>query len=79
MYTKVGGDWKWTDFCTRAFGELQLAFDSSPRRREAFVPRFLVSDADESRLLQKGVIPPAALPKRKGPAPGFRRISGKQA
>lgn len=70
-YHKVG-DWTWTDFKTEAFGELQLLFDSSPIRREAFVPRFL-SDRDEIPLLQRGLIPPSAAPKRKGPAPGYRR------
>lgn len=73
IYRKVG-DWMWTDYKTVAFSELQLVFDSSPIRREAFVPRFL-SDQDEIPLLQKGVIPSSAAPRRKGPAPGYRRKS----
>mmetsp|Transcript_30743 Transcript_30743/g.35053 ORF Transcript_30743/g.35053 Transcript_30743/m.35053 type:complete len:268 (-) Transcript_30743:100-903(-) len=72
IYNKVG-QWKWADFENNtALSELEMLFNLSPIGREKFVPRFL-SDEDEQPLLQKGVIPPSAAPKRKGPAPGFRR------
>lgn len=69
------GDWNWEEYkTTTALSELELLFNSSPIGREKFVPRFL-SDEDEQQLLQKGTIPASAAPKRKGPAPGFRRKS----
>mmetsp|Transcript_27639 Transcript_27639/g.41831 ORF Transcript_27639/g.41831 Transcript_27639/m.41831 type:complete len:269 (-) Transcript_27639:1842-2648(-) len=69
------GDWHWEDYQkTTALSELELLFNSSPVGREKFVPRFL-SDEDEQQLLLKGTIPASAAPRRKGPAPGFRRKS----
>eukprot|EP00545_Synedropsis_sp_CCMP1620_P000887 CAMPEP_0119005720 /NCGR_PEP_ID=MMETSP1176-20130426/1892_1 /TAXON_ID=265551 /ORGANISM="Synedropsis recta cf, Strain CCMP1620" /LENGTH=305 /DNA_ID=CAMNT_0006957561 /DNA_START=1 /DNA_END=918 /DNA_ORIENTATION=+ len=80
VYRKVSNNWSsWTDFqqldthsnnCL--LSELEVLFlASNPVTRERFVPRHLPDD--ELPLLQKGLIPPSALPKRKGPAPGYRR------
>jgi hypothetical protein len=54
--------WKWTDFRTsQPMRELQFIWDSSPLRREVYVPRFFLSDPEETALLQSGVVPASAV------------------
>jgi hypothetical protein len=71
IYHKVGNWSSYRDFQIPALQELEVwLLACHPTTRERFVPRHV---PDELQLLQKGIIPPSALPKRKGPAPGYRR------
>jgi hypothetical protein len=54
--------WKWTDFRTfQPMRELQFIWDSSTLRREVYVPRFFLSDPEETALLQRGDVPASAV------------------
>jgi len=65
VYRRVG-----SHYSMDSLAELQLLFDSSPIARDKFVPLRM---GDESEMLTTGNPPAHAMPKRKGPAPGYRR------